>query len=259
MAAVWLSKTATHSKSKPSGSSLSGRERVSGRVCLGRAKRAQRKEVVATWRPRGVVAKVFWGGWVDLPPTARDSARSSHRRAAATRQGRARVVSVVGVGRSALPPALLSEHMCDLASRRGGSGGLPPTARDFARFCHRRAAAVAALFLLLASLAPPLPPRSPASAAEELAFFARAHVRPRRSPRPPPTAEDFARFCHRRAAAAAAPFFFFLLASLAPPLPPPLARFRRGRTRLLCARFARAGGGSSGLTGRRRSCRRWSR
>jgi hypothetical protein len=31
-----------------------------------------------------------------------------------------------------------ADHMCDLAGRRGGSGGLPPTARDSARFCHRR-------------------------------------------------------------------------------------------------------------------------
>jgi hypothetical protein len=30
---------------------------------------------------------------------------------------------------------------CDLAGRRGGSGGLPPTARDFARSCRRRTAA----------------------------------------------------------------------------------------------------------------------
>jgi hypothetical protein len=31
-----------------------------------------------------------------------------------------------------------ADHMRDLAGRRGGSGGLPPTARDSARFCHRR-------------------------------------------------------------------------------------------------------------------------
>jgi glycine/D-amino acid oxidase-like deaminating enzyme len=35
------------------------------------------------------------------------------------------------------PPRYVSQHLCDLAGRRGGSGGLPPTSRDSARFCHK--------------------------------------------------------------------------------------------------------------------------
>jgi hypothetical protein len=38
----------------------------------------------------------------------------------------------------------VAHPICDLAGRRGGSGGLPPTAQDSTRFCRRRAACRAA-------------------------------------------------------------------------------------------------------------------
>jgi hypothetical protein len=63
-------------------------------------------------------------------------------------------------------------HQCErLAGRRGGSGGLPPTALSLARFCHRRAAAATEAAAIPCDLAPP-------------------------------PALSLARFCHRRAVAA---------------------------------------------------------
>jgi hypothetical protein len=52
------------------------------------------------------------------------------------------------------------QRVCDLAGRRGGSGGLPPTAHDSARFCRRaRSPTTTNLFLSARSLARP-PARS---------------------------------------------------------------------------------------------------
>ena len=42
-----------------------------------------------------------------------------------------------------------ADHICDLAGRRGGSGGLPPTARGSARFCDRRSHTCALVHTLL--------------------------------------------------------------------------------------------------------------
>jgi histone acetyltransferase MYST1 len=50
-------------------------------------------------------------------------------------------VSTVSLGRFSMDTWYVrAPHQCNLAGRRGGSGGLPPTTRDSARFRRRRAA-----------------------------------------------------------------------------------------------------------------------
>jgi hypothetical protein len=120
------------------------------------------------------------GGEGGLPPTARDSARFCRPPQPSASLGAA-CEGFYGRGVSFRHPEILPasaapsqhrRHQCDLAGRRGGSGGPPPTARDSARFCRSKP-----FFLFLfASLAP----------------------------------LDSARFCRSK------PFFLILLASLAP-------------------------------------------
>jgi hypothetical protein len=126
--------------------------------------------------------------------------------------------------------------MCDLAGCRGGSGGRPPTTPMLVRF-RRKGTTFVALARVrrrrtLIRCASPLPPqkdthslREPASAAEELAFFALASLA---SPRSPASAAEelafFALASPRSLASAAEGLDFSALAS--PRSPPPASAGR---------------------------------